>query len=869
MGRNVVAVVVAVGLVVGSVVTGASAQTGPPEVPDHLRTFSIVPPGQEGTVTAEEFAAEDFGEHYDDQLEMYASLIDDDNVTDDELTKYYHSMQFAPGTAIESTYEPTEGVTVYRDELGIPHIFAETDEAASFALGYVSAEDRLFEMDILRHAARGTLTEYLGGDYLQMDIDTRREGYTEEEVLAMLDKLDDKFGTVGEQVQTGLQAYSDGINEYIGQLKTDPSFFSARPVEYEATGNPFPAFPVDWTPADTLFLVVLQIRVFGETAGREHINAGLYAHLTDKLGKKLGPKVFNDLLFQNDSRSPTTVPSDEGRFNSQNLGKVKKASYAIPDDAVEIAEDSARRETARTRLLASLGFTSPASNALLVSAEESATGNPLEIGAPQVGYAVPSFFMDVNVHTPNADFRGPAVPGASALIPLGRGADYAWSLTTGVSDAVDVRVEKLCEPDGASPTEESNAYLYKDECVEMEARDETFLVKPPPTDPGPPAMEERTFYRTRHGPVFARGAVKGAPVAFVKERFFWEKEIDSVPQFYRWNAEVDTLEDFKSAASKFTMSFNSFYADSANIGYFHVGFYPKRTKGVHPSLPIWGTGEWEWKGRFPFSKQPQIINPEQGWIANWNSKPALGWDSMDGFKWGPIQRVQLLNDAMHALLDGKGKAKLADLVNVIRDAATRDVRAVYLGPKMVKWARTGGDAGQVALDLVEEWIVKGAHRKNADRDDAMDDGAALAIFDAWWDVLVHRVFDDEIGEEGYELMDIPVSDYSPTGGSSFFHDFSVYLSNLFSKKTSGIYARNYCDDMTTADATESCKSKVGEALTAALANLTADQGADMNQWTTPAENLVFQELGAGAVAEIPWQNRGTHNHVVEILSDAK
>ena len=71
-----------------------------------------------------------------------------------------------------------------------------------------------------------------------------------------------------------------------------------------------------------------------------------------------------------------------------------------------------------------------------------------------------------------------AVPGASALIPLGRGRDYAWTLTTGYSDAVDVRAELLCEPDGAQVTEESNGYMFEGECVAMESREETFDLKP-------------------------------------------------------------------------------------------------------------------------------------------------------------------------------------------------------------------------------------------------------------------------------------------------------------------------------------------------------------------------------------------------------
>ena len=858
-------------LVAGIVGTGiGNAQdAGPPETTDDIRGFAIDPPGQCGHIdqTSSECA------HYEDQVGMYMELVNDEDVTEGELGDYFKSMQFGPGPDIASEVSPIDGVTIYRDEaFGIPHIYANSLNGASFGLGYATAEDRLWEMDVFRHAARGTLTEFIGNDsengYLNMDIATRREGYTEEEVQKMYDDLDDNHSN-GAQVQEGLQAYTDGVNAYIAEAKVDPT---KMPFEYAATQNPAPAFPTEWTNTDTLFLVVLQLRVFGETAGGEIQNAGLYAHLLDTLGKRTGRRVYNDFVFQNDPGSPTSIFASDGNAKTQNLGKVNFKSAAVPDNAVDIATQDARALASRDALLAGFGFKSPASNALIVSREESQTGNPLQIGAPQVGYAAPGFFMEVDVHAPGVDFRGPAVPGASALIPLGRGRDFAWSLTTGYSDAVDTRAEKLCNPDGGDPTQDSNHYLFKGECREMESREETFTIKPTAANPGPPGTETRTFYRTVHGPVFQRARVKGQPVAYVKERFFWKKEIDSIPQFAKWNLNVDDIDDFADAAEKFTMSFNAFYADAENIGYWHVGHYPLRKEGMHPSLPTWGTGQWEWKGRRPFSKQPQILNPDTGWIANWNNKPTEGWRNSDSAKWGSIQRVALLNDKMRALLRGENKATLSDLVDVIREAATQDTRGVYLGPKMLKWAgsKEGDDKYQQALELVQAWVDTGSHRKNTDNDDTMEQGAALAIFDKWYDTLVHQVYDDELGEVGFTLLrglGAPATDYIPAGGSNFWFDMSSYLKNLFRRSTASRFALPYCDNRDT-DATETCKKLVIASLEKAIQDLTTEQGPNMADWTTPREDIEFQAFGYGAVDPIPWQNRGTHNHVVEILRDS-
>lgn len=868
MSRRIAVLAVLGALVVASLPGSPAAQeqSEPPEVPDTIKAYSIVPPGQDGNVTPEEVAAGDYGPHFDDQREMYASLVDDGDVTDGELKTYFHSMQFGP-KEVEREYQPIEGVTVYRDDLGIPHIYADSFVTASHALGYTTAEDRLWEMDVFRHAARGELSTLVGPDYLDMDIAARREGYTEEEVQKMYDRLDDKFGKIGKTVQDGLQAYADGVNQYIEELRMNPV---QCPAEYQALGNPCPEpEPADWTPLDTLYVAILQLRVFGETAGGELDNAGLYAHLVDRLGRKLGPKVYEDLVNRNDRRAATSIAPRDGRFPSQALGKTRRASFAIPEGAVELARETSREQRRVRDFLASMGFRAPASNALLVSAKESATGNPLEVGAPQVGYAVPSFFWDVDVHVSGKDeahFRGPAVPGASALVPLGRGPDYAWTLTTGYSDAVDTKVELLCDPEGGEPTQDSNAYMFKGKCRAMEERTETFVVKPSAGSPGPPSVEQRTFYRTVHGPVFARGQVEDDPVAFVKQRFFWKREVDSIPQFYRWNTQVDSIRDFADAASKFTMSFNTFYADHEDVGYFHIGYYPVRPKGYHPSLPTWGTGEWEWQGRFPYRRHPKVINPSQGWVANWNNKPAIQWDSYDGIKWGSIHRVELLQEAMHRYLDGPRKARLSDLVDVIRGAATRDARAVYLGRKMVRWGAgaKAAEAGQ-AIGLVRAWVKDGAHRLNRDwkdGDTAEDDGAAAAIFDAWYDALVHRVFDDEIGPDAYDLVPTPVTD------RDMWHDFSTYLDNLFSKRARRGYARDYCDNVET-DKKETCKAQVAAALDDAIAALKEAQGDDPAAWTTDAWMIEFSSLGLGSADPIPWQNRGTHNHVVEILRKAR
>lgn len=823
----------------------SSAVAAPvPDTPDGLRAYSIIPPGQSGFINLGQIASGITPAHADDQREMYAALIDDDDVAEGELLDYFHSAQFGPGATIEAEYRPNNKSTVYRDSFGIPHVYGDTDADAAFALGYVAAEDRLFQMDLLRHASRGDLASFLGADYASYDAGLRTEGYTLAEVQSMFDALDDDFGADGALLQDMLRAYSDGVNQRMVEVRSDASLM---PVEYDSRQLTVE----DWAPTDTIYMVVLQLRRFGATAGEEITHAALLQKLQRNLGKKMGTRAFRDFTWRNDPNSYSTIPASEGTFPSADPRPRDPDAIAIPDTAgALVAARSARATT--LRLLPE----SPSSNFIAVAPSKSSTGNTLHWGGPQVGYNVPQFFMEIDVHSPSFDFRGPALPGASLLVPLGRGIQHAWSLTTASSDAVDVRAEKLCEPGGGSPTEDSNAYMFNGACVAMTSRTETIEVRNE-------SDQTVTIYRTSHGPVFARGTVGGAPVAFTKERAFWMHEADSVISFMR--AAKNTLasvEDFSTAMSTTTMAFNALYVDDTDIGYFHLGKYPIRAEGVDPMLPSWGTGEWEWQGFVPFADLPKVINPAQGWIVNWNNQPSRGWANGDASMWGPTQRVKLQVARMKGLFRGGQKASLSDIVDVIRSVATSDGNAVILGPRMLKLAGSPSGRTRDALAAAAEWIDAGAHRTDANRDERQDFPIAVALWDTWYKKLVHAVFDDEL-KGAYDLT-IPIADDAPSNnGSAYYSSLSNHLWNLFGSTRKNL-AMDYCDDHGTS-ATETCARLVRRSLRAAAGALTRRFGSNLSKWRWPADYIEFSEVGALSVDPIPWQNRGTYNQAIEVV----
>src|SRR5262245_58276170 len=164
---------------------------------------------------------------------------------------------------------PPEAVTILRDAYGVPHLFTTGRGAAergAYATGYAQAEDRRFQMDILRRAATGRLAELVGPGFLHMDEVVRRDGFTAAE-------RDTFFRRLSARNRRAVEAYRDGVNAYINRVTLDPT---QLPIEFG--GKP----PAPWETGDTVAVAVLQTTVFGASGGQEVVNAALLADLLDR-----------------------------------------------------------------------------------------------------------------------------------------------------------------------------------------------------------------------------------------------------------------------------------------------------------------------------------------------------------------------------------------------------------------------------------------------------------------------------------------------------------------------------------------------------------------------------------------------------------
>ena len=304
----------------------------------------------------------------------------------------------------------------------------------------------------------------------------------------------------------------------------------------------------------------------------------------------------------------------------------------------------------------------------MIDRKHSATGRPLMVGGPQIRYFYPGLVWEVDMHAPGLEWRGTTSAPFPGYMLIGRGADFANTLTSPGTDIIDQYAEKLCNGS-------DEMYVYKGQCLPMEH-----------VDAGSLSGQEVTFLRTVHGPVVGYATVNGERVAISRKRSSYGKEILDQLFFRRLSTgAVHSPKTFFKAAALTPQTFNSFYIDNKHIAEFTSGLLPLRPKNVDPGLPTIGTGQYEWTGFLSDKKHPHGTDPKNGTIVNWNNTVAHGFGASDQ-DWGRsgiAARVDMLNRNL-ALLKKKGKWDFAAVTSAMNAAATQDIRAIDMVPLLAK-----------------------------------------------------------------------------------------------------------------------------------------------------------------------------------------
>ncbi|HEV2676894.1 MAG TPA: penicillin acylase family protein [Aliidongia sp.] len=450
-------------------------------------------------------------------------------------------------------------VSVVRDAQGVPTIKALSSHDLYLALGFVHAQDRLWQMDLQRRVAQGRLSEIFGADALGTDRYMR--------TLGLYRHAAGGVPFVSPEFKAVLDAYGQGINDFLASGKSLPIEFTL--LNYR---------PDPWAPADSLVVGKLFDLQLAGNYRQELLHA--------KLAQTLSADQIADLFPDYPKDGPVA------------LGKLAALTRDLPLDRMLAAlpdEVGPRR----------------ASNDWVVDGAHSVTGKPLLANDPHLDYSAPLIWYLARLEAPDVTLAGVTVAGAPALI-LGHNDRIAWGYTTTNADVEDVFVEKI---DPADPTR----YLTPDGSAPFETVQEQIPVK----GRAPVVLTVRgtrhgpVISDLADNPLSEpeAGTVLALQTSFLIDDDRSSEAQWRVGQARGWPSWIEALRLFTAPMQ------NMVYADhDGNIGFFAPGQIPIRKQG-DGTVPVPGwSGEYDWAGWVPFEELPQAFNPASGHIATANNK---------------------------------------------------------------------------------------------------------------------------------------------------------------------------------------------------------------------------------------------------------
>jgi penicillin G amidase len=452
-------------------------------------------------------------------------------------------------------------VSISRDSHGIPTIRAASDRDAAFALGFVHAQDRLFQMDVMRRAGAGRLSEWFGVKTLGIDRFMR--------TLGLYRAAESEYPLLSPELRGVLDAYAAGVNAYLSGRRG-----ALTPEYYLLNVTPEP-----WKPADTLVWGKLMDLDLAGNFRPELLHARLAQRLTPEEMQLLFPPYPKD--------APVTL-SDAAMH----------ALKGLPLGAIA------------AQIPASVG-PDFASNNWVVDGAHNASGKPLVANDPHLGLSAPSVWYLTRLETPGLSLAGATAPG-SPLLVLGHNQRIAWGFTDTDSDVEDLFIERI------DPKDPSH-YLTPGGSAPFVTRNEEIRVRGAP----PVNLTVRTTRHgpviSDLGGSYAEPAASGTVLAL--EATFLEGE-DRTPEALFHLNRAQNWDGFRTALKDFVgPQQNMVYGDvDGNIGFFAPGHVPIRGKG-DGWLPAPGwSGEYDWTGYIPFDQLPSAFNPPAGRLVSANNK---------------------------------------------------------------------------------------------------------------------------------------------------------------------------------------------------------------------------------------------------------
>lgn len=740
----------------------------------------------------------------------------------------------------------TEHVTILRDQYGTPQVFADDLYGAYYGYGYALAEDRLFQIEMLKRTAQGQVAEVLGSDYLTLDTMIRTT-FDHRSVQSQMEKLSTRERDV-------LEGYAAGINAYVAAAMADPS--AKLPGEF----SHYDFQPSTWTAYDAAMQFVGSIVHRYSEFNSELDNLALLRALEAQHGRDKAWSIFSASKWLLDEESPTTVPAAERPFPATE--STERPSYLAALSGIQartrrvvLNTDGGFKGTTdmpglRRYLARQIGTNgpesspefAPASNYWAVDSNRLLDADGALVNGPQFDWGMPSYVYGIGLHAPGFDVVGNTLLGLPNLL-FAHNNYVSWGSTAGLSDQVDVFVETLHPND-------DNRYLHLGEYREFERWEETIRVAG-----GPDVVV--TARRSVHGMVQSLDA--GARSAITRARAWEGGEVSSLMAWV-FMPDAKNLRDARQMLKGVTTNINFYFMDSeGNLSYTHGGRYPQRHPDQDSRLPTPGTGEYDWLGFRPFWDNPTTENPEQGYIANWNNRPSADWISIDlwSYTWARADRARLLFDALEA----QPVFAAEDIWAINRQISSADVTAPFLWPGVAQALQSGelSTTYTQAMALLDDW--NGQWQLTSASSSQF--GPAALLFESFLSDLLETVLADDIGPGFFHFYSATNNPNKPLGASMGTAPGSKVLIALMDDLAAGrepIY-----DFFNGIDH----QMVITDQFTRTVDRLIEQHGDELGSWRLAAAPMTWkpynfrgvpQALAEAAVSVPAYLNRGSENN---------
>jgi len=606
-----------------------------------------------------------------------------------------------------------ENVNILMDEQGIPHIFANNEHDLYFAQGYITAKDRLWQMDFQTRYASGRLSEVVGKKAIELDRYQRRMGMVFGAEAMLKESISDS------KSRLIIEAYSQGVNAYIQKLPPKDYPIEFKILNYE---------PETWTPLNSALL----LKLMSATLAR-----GTNELAMSNILKNYGNNVVNDLFPNYPFKEDPIIPKGTIWEFGQNNAKVSIINSPVIADIENTHNKKNDDWLFSSRLLT---FNKPeniGSNNWAISGNKSSTDFPILANDPHLDLTLPSIWYQIQLHTPNLNVYGVSIPGAPNVI-IGFNENIAWGVTNVGSDVLDWYKIKFKD-------NTHREYLFNGKWRKTKIRIEEIKIR------GEKSIFDTVYY-THHGPVSYTKNTK--PDQFnmtnnIPENYAlkWVAHLPSneLRTFYELN-KAKNYNDYREALKYFSAPAQNFvFADrQGDISITSNGLFPLREKRQGKFLLDGNDPTDEWHGRIPYLENPTIKNPTRGFISSANQWPVdqtypyyLGWE------FAPYERAHRINtqlDSMHnASLNSFKKLQTDDYSIFAENIIDTLINSIENETNL-------NELESKSLSILKQWDNR--YRINS---------IAATIFETWTTELYNSIWEDKFNSKE-SLMRYPSRD---------------------------------------------------------------------------------------------------------------